>query len=177
MGACPPNGRGFCSDGSDAMEPPEIKTSDQQAGGAPLQYSLRTMFIVMTVVAVVLSGVFAGPGWFSLLTGLVLAVLAPMVLTVAIIYGRSHLRTFCIGALFPAGVVFIAVVPLLFDLTYFIAQRPRRIVGASGETGWFVGVSIVVAGAVIVVSGLVAVGVRWMVEAPQRREQREASLR
>ena len=33
------------------------------------------------------------------------------------------------------------------------------------------------ASVVIVVLGLVAVGVRWMVEAPQRRQQRETILR
>jgi hypothetical protein len=156
------------------MGSPEIETGDTQAGEAPPQYSLRTMFIVVTAVAVVLSGVFSGPGWLSVVTGVVVAVLAPMVLTIAVIYGRGYLRTFCIGGLFPAGVVLLAARTLLFDLTYTIAGRPHPILGVSREAGWFVGACILFAGVAIVVSGLVAVGVRWMIEAAQRRQEREA---
>ena len=155
------------------MEAPEIKVSSTKPGGAPFQYSLRTMFIVMTVLAVVLSGVFAGPEWFSVLTALLLAVMAPMVLTTALIYSHGYVRTFCIGALFPAGVILTTVAP---GLTYPFL-RMGRMGGPSGETGLFVGIFILVASVVIVVLGLVAVGVRWMIEAPQRRRQREAALR
>jgi hypothetical protein len=174
MIACPPNGRGFTSDGRNAMEPPEVKTSDIQGGGTPFQYSLRTMFIVMTVLAVALSGIYAGPPWASILTGLALGLLAPMVLTIGIIYGRGYTRTFCIGGLFPAGVILIALIPAYVDFVPDGVVRPSY--PPSDETPWRVALTIFVAGAMILVSSLVAVGIRWMIEAPQRRREREAFL-
>jgi hypothetical protein len=180
MIACPPKGLAYYSDGSDAMEPPEIKTSKTQAGGAPLQYSLRTMFVVMTVLAVALSGIYAGPSWVSMLTGLALSLLAPMVLTIGIIYGRGYGRTFCIGGLFPAGLIFIALIPESINFVPRVIgwERYYRTYPSSDEIlAWRVALSIFVAAMMIVVSGLVAVGVRWMVEAPQRRREREAFSR
>ncbi|MHC4179554.1 MAG: hypothetical protein ACYSWU_18740 [Planctomycetota bacterium] len=149
------------------MEAPEIKVGEVKAGTAPFQYSLRTMFIVMTVLAVALSGIFAGPEWFSVLTGMFLGLTAPMVLTVALIYGRGYVRTFCIGALFPASLGLLAIIP---GLSYpFYGMRGP---GPSGsETGLYVGIFVLVAGIVIIVLGLVAMGVRWMVEAPHQRPQ------
>ena len=156
------------------MAPPEIKTSNTQAGGGPLQYSLRTMFIVMTVLAVALSGIYAGPPWVSVLTGLALGLLAPMVLTIGAVYGRGYARTFCIGGLFPAGLILIALMPEYVD---FIPHGIWGYYPTSGEIPWRVGLSIFVGALTIVVSGLVAVGVRWMIEGPQRRREREAFLR
>ena len=67
----------------------------------PFQFSLRTLIIVMTALAVVCSGLFAGPLWATVLTALLLTMLTPVAFTVAVIYGRGYLRTFSIGALFP----------------------------------------------------------------------------
>jgi hypothetical protein len=172
------HGRGLPSDGSDAVEPPEIKSSDMQPKGAPFQYSLRTMLIVMTVLAVALSGIFAGPPWASTLTGLLLSLLATMVLTVGIIYGRGYGRTFCIGGLFPAALILIAYKPDYMDLVRAIGwQDYYGTFGSPDEIlPWRVALSIFVAGVMIVVSGLVAMGVRWMMEGSQRRREREAFL-
>ena len=161
------------------MEPPETKVSDTQTKGAPFQYSLRTMFIVMTALAVVLSGIYAGPPWVSILTGLALGLLAPMVLTIGIIYGRGYARTFCIGALFPAALILIALTPGYIDFPRVIGWEDYyRTYRSSDEIlPWRVALSIFVAGVMIVVSGLVAVGIRWMIEAPQRRREREVFLR
>jgi hypothetical protein len=156
------------------MEAPEIKVSHAKANGTPFQYSLRTMFIMMTVLAIALSGLFAGPLWLTMLTGLFLAITAPMVLTILLVYGRGYARTFCIGALFPAGVILFAVGP---GLTYPFFRMEGFGGPPKSETGLVVGIFILGASVVIVVLGLVAVGVRWMIEAPRRRQEREAFLR
>jgi hypothetical protein len=152
------------------MEPPEIKTSDQQAGGAPFQYSLRTMFIVMTVVAVALSGILAGPRWLTVLTAVLLDVMTPMLLTIGLIYGRGYLRTFCIGGLFPTGAMVIA---LGLEFVSYRSINVWEITGPAGEFGLSVGVFILAAYVVTIAFGLVAVGVRWMIEAGQREEHQE----
>ena len=145
----------------------------ETGGGGPFQYSLRTMFIVMTVLAVALSGIFAGPEWLSMLTALFLALATPIVLTIALIYGGGYLRTFCIGALFPAGLILFSLGP---GLSYPFFGMGRFGGSPGGEVGLYVAIFVLVAGIVIVVLGLLAIGVRWMVEAPQRRRQ-EAALR
>jgi hypothetical protein len=155
------------------MEPPESKTSDAQSGGAPVQYSLRTIFIVMTVLAVALSGIFAGPPWASMLTGLALSLLTPMVLTIAIIYGWGYARTFCIGALFPASTM------LFLSASWFVARFFWDPYDVPGEliARWYIGILALILFALVFALGLLAVGVRWMIEAPQRRERREAFRR
>jgi hypothetical protein len=159
------------------MEPPEIKTSDTQTGGTPFQYSLRTMFILMTALAIVLSGIFAGPDWLSVMVGWLLGILAPMALTVGITYGRGYLRTFCIGGLFPAGVVFFGVALAVADVWYSNLPWMQYYSPPPGDSRWTVGLSVLTDGIVIIASGLVATLLRWMIEGPQRRQRREASLR
>lgn len=148
------------------MEIQESSTGSSRGGGTPFQYNLRTMLIVMTALAVALSGIFAGPAGLSLLTGLFLGIMAPMVLTIGLIYGRGNLRTFCIGALFSAGLILFSLTPAA---SYWLVGVPGP---ADPDTAPYVGVYVLVAGVVIVVMGLVAVGVRWMIEACQG--QREA---
>lgn len=156
------------------MEAPETEFKPSKVGRAPFQYSLRTMFIVMTVLAVALSGIFAGPPWLSMLTGLFLGVAAAMVLTIALIYGRGYVRTFSIGALFPAGLTLIGLLPVLTQPLYYIWDSPDR---PDRDAPFYVGISVLLAGVMIVAMGLIAMGMRWMIEAPQRQQEREASLR
>ena len=156
------------------MEAPETKFKPSNVGRAPFQYSLRTMFIVMTVLAVALSGIFAGPPWLSILTGLFLGVAAPMVLTVALIYGRGYVRTFSIGGLFPAGLSLIGLLPVLNDPFYYMRDFADR---NYPDAPVYVGIWVLVAGVMTVARGLTAMGMRWMIEAPQRQQEREASLR
>jgi hypothetical protein len=69
----------------------------------PLQYSLSTLFVVMTVLAVVLSLLVTMPPLVRFIAAALFVLSLPMVLTVVLIYGRGLKRTFCIGALFPSG--------------------------------------------------------------------------
>ncbi len=155
------------------MEAGRQRGGEARGGGGPFQYSLRSMFIVMTVLAVALSGIFAGPPWLSMLTALLLGLTTPVVLTTVLIYGRGYLRTFCIGALFPAGLILVSSGP---GLSYPFFGMGRFGGSPGDEIGLYVGIFVLVASIVIVVLGLVAMGVRWMVEAPQRRRH-EADLR
>jgi hypothetical protein len=75
-----------------------------------LQFSLGTMFWIMTATAIVCAVVFRMPGEFAIPLILLIGVALPAVLTTVIIYGRSYQRTFCIGAMFPSA-FFLFMVP------------------------------------------------------------------
>ncbi len=142
----------------------------------PFQFSLRTMFIVTTLVAVVCSGLFAPVTYIVVATIAGLIVLAAVALTVAIIYARGYLRTFCVGAIFPASMVFVVLV--LACMFYFTTITPGSPVSLSDSDSTFdatdqatrEGIALYVACylAFCFVSGLVAMGVRWMIESPHR---------
>ena len=160
------------------MEAPETKFKPSKVGRAPFQYSLgrapfqyslRTMFIVMTVLAIGVSLLFAAPPIVQVVSAGFFLILLPMVLTVAIIYGRGYGRTFCIGAIFPAGV---AIWPVGYGV-------PLILYGMDGmdDVGYGPGIWVGVAFAVSMLFGLIAMGVRWMIQAPQRQQEREAFLR
>jgi hypothetical protein len=139
----------------------------------PFQFTLRTLLSLTTVVAVVCSGLFAPAVWMVALTLLVLGMLGPMALTVALIYGRGYLRTFCIGALFPAAPI------LLLDLYYGMMVVAGLCDGGfhqftadgdanSAETRMTMAVAVVVIVGIVVLAGLLAMGVRWVVQSGQR---------
>lgn len=148
--------------------------SDGNVGGngGPFQYSLRTMFIVTTALAIAFSVLFALPPVVRLIGAGLFLLGLPMALTVLLIYGRGRLRTFSVGALFPAVA---AVWPFGSGVPMALAYGINS--GGLDDIGYVPGVWVAVTFAVSVVFGLMAVGIRWMVEAPQRRQQREASVR
>ncbi len=140
------------------------------------------MFIVTTALAVVCSGLFAGPAWVSFVTLVVLGLLTTIVFAVAVVYGRGYLRTFAIGALFPSA-------PLLLCWLYFAATilielwgDPAGVARAFSPGGTAddsvprLGVVILVGAAtfVILLCGLFAMLVRWLVERVQRPEPEAA---
>jgi hypothetical protein len=65
------------------------------------QFSLRSFLVVMTVAAIGCGLLFGAPIVFGFLLLFFLFTAAPLVLTIAIVYGRGYLRTFAIGAMFP----------------------------------------------------------------------------
>ena len=130
------------------------------------------MFILTTVVAVVCSGLFAPVAYVVVATIAGLIVLVSVALTVAVIYARGYLRTFCVGAIFPAGMVFVVMV--LYCVVGIIAIL--GLADANAEPiDQSVRETIAIAAACYIafcfVSGLVAVGVRWMIESPRRPER------
>ena len=89
----------------------------------PFQFSLRTKFIGMTVLAIACLGLFAGPEWVTGVTLMLIGALVPMALTVAVVYGRGYLRTFCIGGLFSMCPV-VPVCLLLGRPVNLLSHRP-----------------------------------------------------
>ena len=139
----------------------------------PFQFSLRSLFIVTTLVAVVCSGLFAGPVWMTVLTLIALAVLIPIAITVALVYGRGYLRTFFFGASFPWA-------PLLFWESYamvgvFYGGFALSDGGITRETRIAVAIGVGAMALVTFLCGLFAMLVRWLVERQQRPWPEEAS--
>ncbi len=98
---------------------------------------------------------------------LLASLLTPIVLTTILVYGRGYLRTFCIGALFPAGVFFIGM-----GLTYprMIGRWPGRysiwdFFEEFGEAAHLTGF----VWTFVVLSGLLAMGTRFLIAGPWRR--------
>jgi hypothetical protein len=141
------------------MPLPESDGGQRPRRRSSFQYSLRSMLILTTVAAVGLSLFTAAPTWLIYLVLMLFAVAAPMVLTVVVIYGRGYARTFCIGALFPVGV-------LLSNLSRGLAfvgmgGFPRRL---DAEDRLFVMFFAFVACLVAAGFGLLAMWVRRIVE-------------
>jgi len=118
------------------------------------------MFVVTTAAAIGLSLLVASPDWLTVLLFVLLALAIPMVLTVALIYGRGRLRTFSIGALFPAGAL---VVIMFTEGAPFFGMRSSLVEPL--EKRLFVMFFIVGACAVTVGFGFLAIWVRRIVEA------------
>jgi uncharacterized membrane protein len=142
---------------------PADQTTPEHACQRPhrFQFSLRSMLLMVSLAAVCCSGLFSGYGWLAGLTGLFIVVAAPVILVIALVYGRGNLRTFCIGALFPSGMALATLSSA--TSTYMI---PVALFGGGEE---FDVRAIVVAGltvyfAAIIGCGLLALWVRRMVE-------------
>jgi hypothetical protein len=126
------------------------------------------MFVLMTATALGLGFLVAAPLGLLALTAMLLSIAVPMVLTIGLIYGRGWLRTFCIGALFPAGILFLSAVPMLVVSVFDGFDGGPG--GDDVEERLFQGLFVVVAGIVIAAFGLLAIWVRWAVERVQNRQ-------
>jgi hypothetical protein len=135
----------------------------------PFQFTLRTMFIITTAVAVACGGLSTPIAGVQAATLLYLALAAPMMLTIALIYGRGYTRTFAIGAMFPAALALLYAFGSLIDSIepsqqqFWKYQEPHR------EIVPIVGIVL----AIIILTGLAAMGIRWMVESPEREQSRQ----
>jgi hypothetical protein len=161
------------------MEAPEIKAGPTKPGGAPFQYSLRTMLAVTAFLAVSCSLLFASPGWVRVAGALCLTLILPAMLTVLLVYGRGYVRTFCIGAVFPSGITLLSTAVILAYITFAIAFNTARIWQALGtleDVGYSPAIFVGISWGLSVLVGLIGVGVRWSIEGPRRYQQREASL-
>jgi hypothetical protein len=74
--------------------------------GAP-QFSIGSMLAATAVVAVTCSLFFSMPNGVATPALILITLALPCVLTTIAIYGRGYQRTFCIGALFPAGAMLV----------------------------------------------------------------------
>jgi len=121
---------------------------------------------------ILLSGAFLLIGLLALTEGVVsgyaillLRTMMPVVVVSALVYGRGYLRTFCIGAIIPAGLQAFSS----FSLMMLVLQPSVwRQAGWSTRQGDLA--SLVVTGLLTVVAGTVAVIVRFLIERLQGLE-------
>jgi hypothetical protein len=146
---------------------------DAHPPARPFQFSLRSMFVVTTMVAVVCGGLFAPWEWLQDFTAYYLGITVPMAVIVALIYSRGYLRTFWIGAAFPTGLLFLYLATET-DLPKSFKALTLDVVEYNDPylTNLTRGLAILVATLVVVTTGLIAMGVRWVVESPQRTHAR-----
>jgi hypothetical protein len=85
------------------MDSDQRSSSEPSPKPRPFQFSLATMFVMMTAFALVLAICFMLPDPWSGAIWLVLTVATPPVLAVVIRFGPERLAAFCIGALVPTG--------------------------------------------------------------------------
>ena len=144
---------------------------DPNAGGLArrFQYTLRTLFALTTAAAIACAVFFTLPPWVSVVAAVCVIISMPAVLTVMLIYGRGYTRTFCIGALFPAGVCFS---PVASSYGLQIAVNSLTELFDSLEPNIAVLVFLNVYFAVVLGNGLLAVGVRRLMEAGQPTDPR-----
>ena len=125
--------------------------------GVPATLAIIVLpWILLAVISDAVAGVLIL--WTSLLM--------PIVLTTILVYGRGYWRTFSIGALFPAGFFFIGMGIAVF-LSF--SRRPSlpafwRFFEDIGEVTLLTGFSWTL----IVLSGLLAMGVRLLIEGLRR---------
>ena len=72
---------------------------------APFQFSILTLLLFTFAFACALSVLFVLPPYFAIPVIIALTVGFPAVLTVSAVYGDRVVRAFCIGALFPTGLL------------------------------------------------------------------------
>jgi len=129
-----------------------------------LQCTLRTLFALTTAAAIACAVFFTLPPWVSIVAAVCVTISMPAVLTVMLIYGRGYTRTFCIGALFPAG---LCLSPVAASYGLQIAVNSLTDVFEPLEPNIAVLVFLNVYFAVVLGNGLLAVGVRRLMEAGQ----------
>ena len=148
------------------MEPEVSNGDDRRADRPRFQFSLRTMFVVTTIAAAVFPLLFASPGIVRMISAAFLLVMFPVVLTTVLIHGRGYARTFCMGALFPAGT---ALWPIGQNGSIFMFAWERG-VNSLGPIQFGPAVFVFVTLGTSIVAGLLAVLVRWLIERQQGTE-------
>ncbi len=89
------------------MPSQESGTGRSDSRRPPFQYSLATLLIVTIVVAVACTIFFAFPVWVGVVAAICVVIFTPVVLTIVVLHRPGYARTFCTGALFPAGIYFV----------------------------------------------------------------------
>jgi hypothetical protein len=132
-------------------------TADEEkpAGAAPprIQFSLGTLLLLPVAVGCALAVLFTKPINVAAKELYVIALLSPAGLTSGIVYGKGYTRAFCIGALFPAGALFLLNALQFTDMFYGQVQTSdvsftlQCLFGG----GWLAAI----------VSGCLCMGIRW----------------
>ena len=146
------------------MTTPEPERECGDSRPRRLQYTLRTLFALTTAAAIACAVFFSLPPWVSVVAAVCVVISMPVVLTVMLIYGRGYTRTFSIGALFPAG---ICLSPVVFYYGLALVVEYVEDVFDALEPNIGVLVFLNVYFVVVLGNGLLAVGIRRLMEAGQ----------
>ncbi len=137
-----------------------------QADAHRFQFSLRTLLVVTALFAAVCSAVSVDSAWGLLVVLWFVTVGLPAALTTIVTYGRGYLRTFAIGAMFPATIIALIFAASLWDKTQSMMRFPvsRRyptliILSLGAFLTFWISLTVGV--------GLLAVWIRRLVEPPQ----------
>jgi hypothetical protein len=84
---------------------------------------MRGLLVLMLVLSVAFAVFFAVPNWAATTILVSVTILLLAVLISAVVYGRDHIRAFCIGALVPMLPVAVAVTGLLLDIGFSSGRR------------------------------------------------------
>lgn len=71
----------------------------------PIRFGLGTLLVFTVIVSAALAVLVVLPEFISVPVTICLAVVVPAVVLTVAIYGRGYFRTFCMGALFPMGLL------------------------------------------------------------------------
>ena len=130
------------------------------------QFGMRTL-LGLFVVAALLGSIFTMPEWLGGIVAFFLMLALPVILITTLIYGGGYLRTFCIGALVPTAPQVLA---LPFLATIWMFGGPPQVRGLGrlfeffDEYGANVRVVFAALALVSLVTGVLAITVRWLVE-------------
>jgi hypothetical protein len=156
------------------MDTEDKRPDERPVARRRFQYSLRTLLLITTLVAIVCSLLIASPSWVRALSILCLIPTIPAVLTIVLVYGRGYMRTFCIGALFPSVWITISFGWIFFRFSMDVMSMDGNTLSQLGEP---LTATLVVSIALSLVVGLIAIGTRWWIELPQRRNPPDTSPR
>lgn len=124
-----------------------------------MQFTLKTLFVALSVAAVLCCAFFALPGWLSLIVLGTLFSLIPPALIAGIVYGRGYGRAFSIGGISAGGCL-----PFIY-LYYSFAFSMSFITGFDDlDDESVLGIKFSFAAILVLVclGGLAAVSVRWL---------------
>jgi hypothetical protein len=146
------------------MESRRQYARDTNPSRGRLQFRLRTVFIALTVSAIVVAGLTTGPERRAVLTAIVVSLCCPMLLAAIAVFRREYVQAFCVGALLSAvGMALVALSLAPWALKTSRASGP-------GDTMRFYAVLFLICSACpTVVLGLLAMGVRWLFEGRRTR--------
>ena len=137
----------------------------------PFQYTLKTLLIITTIVAILCAGLFAAPGWIRLFTLYVWLIVYLTVVTAMIIYGGNQTRTFFIGVLIGSGLMILTSILTAVELVAPITTTESswdEFVKSYEDVGFgpaiYVGITLCLGA----IAGLVALVTRRLIESAQK---------
>jgi hypothetical protein len=134
----------------------EEKPAAADAAPLRIQFSLGTLLLLPVIAGCAMAVLFTKPFNVAAKELYIIAFLLPAILTGGIVYGKGYTRAFCIGALFPAGMLFL----------YSTMQFTDVLFGQVQDYNTFFTLQCLFGGSWLaaVVSGCMCMGIRWLAQ-------------